>query len=211
MSVVIVERSFAERITGERLLAQDRSLGWCFDAHRVWPKVHCVATDGRRVCCILQAPDAEAVRRAGRSAGMAPPDRLWAATVHGPAADPEELVRRLVPATRSGALAVVERSFAEPTRFEEVQALEDRGAWCLALHRVGFLASCISLDHRRMICLYEAPDVDAVRRANARLGLPFDRVWCAEPFFHEAPHPGSSARNADDGTPTGNPPAAAGA
>jgi hypothetical protein len=155
--------------------------------------VHCVSADGERACCILGAPDAEAVRNVGRSGGLAPPDRLWAATVDGPVAGAEDPTRRFAAAARTGVLAIVERSFAAPQRSDDVRALKDCGASCLGLNRIEFLASYLSLDGRRMICLYEAADVDAVRRINVRLGLPFDRIWGAEPHFHEVPPPGIPA------------------
>lgn len=74
---------------------------------------------------------------------------------------------------------VVERSFPEPVRFEDVQAKEDASAWCLEAHGVRFLRTFFSADRRRMICVYEAPDAESVRLANREAGLPFDAVWTA--------------------------------
>ncbi len=81
-------------------------------------------------------------------------------------------------------LVVVERKFPEPAMFDEIQAIEDAGAWCLDLHQVRFLRTYFSSDRQRMICLYEAPDAEAVRRSQRRIGLPFERVWAATD--HEA-------------------------
>jgi hypothetical protein len=78
---------------------------------------------------------------------------------------------------------VVERVFDEPVDFDEVQALEDRNAWCLELHRIRFLRTYFSSDRRRMICVYEAPDAESVRLANRQAGMPFERVWTAS--IHE--------------------------
>ena len=36
-----------------------------------------------------------------------------------------------------------------------------------------------------MICLYRAPDAEAVRKANRTAGLPFDRVWPARALVPE--------------------------
>jgi hypothetical protein len=82
-------------------------------------------------------------------------------------------------------IVVVERTFTEPVRFEDVQALEDRGAWCLDAHRVRFLKTYFSADRRRMICVYEAPDAESVRLAQTKAEMPFDRVWTAS--VHESP------------------------
>jgi hypothetical protein len=62
-----------------------------------------------------------------------------------------------------GPLAVAERSFAEPVRFEDIQAIEESGAWCLTVHAVEYIRSYFAIDRRRMLCLYTAPDVEAVR------------------------------------------------
>jgi uncharacterized protein DUF4242 len=74
---------------------------------------------------------------------------------------------------------IVERSFEEPMEFAAIQAIEDRGAWCLEEHRVRFVRTYFSKDRRRMICLYEAPDADSVRIAQQKAGMPLDRVWSA--------------------------------
>ena len=88
-------------------------------------------------------------------------------------------------------LVVVEREFPEPAVFDEIQAVEDAGAWCLDLHQVRFVRTYFSSDRQRMICLYEAPDAESVRLSQRRIGLPFERVWAAtdhEPPV-EPPHP----------------------
>ncbi len=74
-------------------------------------------------------------------------------------------------------LVLVERSFDGPVAFEDIQALEDRGAWCLDAHGVAFVRTWFSTDRTRMLCLYDAPDAEAVRAAQATIGMPFDRVW----------------------------------
>jgi len=74
---------------------------------------------------------------------------------------------------------VVVRSFAEPVVFADVQAMEDKFAWCLDIRNIRFLHSYFSIDRRRMICVYEAPDAESVREANTQAGLPFDVVWSA--------------------------------
>jgi hypothetical protein len=82
-------------------------------------------------------------------------------------------------------VVVVERSFAEPVRIEDLQRSEDGAAWCLEAHGVRFLRSYFSQDRCRMICLYEAPDAEAVRIVQEKAGLPYERTWPAS--VHEAP------------------------
>ncbi len=88
---------------------------------------------------------------------------------------------------------VVERSFAEPVAFEDIQAIEDRGAWCLEAHHVRFVRTYFSRDRRRMVCLYEAPDAESVRLAEGKAGVPFERAWAAQPLRHEGPEPDGDA------------------
>ena len=79
---------------------------------------------------------------------------------------------------------IVERAFDEPVSIDDIQAIEDRGAWCLEMYRVRFLQTYFSTDRKRMICVYEAPDAEAVRVAQSKAGVPFERVWAAS--FHDS-------------------------
>jgi len=77
---------------------------------------------------------------------------------------------------------IVERKFEDPETYDELQAQEDRFAWCLEQHRVTFIRSYFSKDRRRMICEYEAPDAEAVREVQRTASMPFERIWTAEVF-----------------------------
>jgi hypothetical protein len=72
---------------------------------------------------------------------------------------------------------IVERSFEEPVEYGAIQDVEDRGRRCLEVRQVRFVRTWFSKDRRRMICLYEAPDAEAVRSAQRKVGLAFDRAW----------------------------------
>lgn len=74
---------------------------------------------------------------------------------------------------------IVERTFEAPTTMAELQAREDAVAWCLAQHGVRAVASLVALDGRAAVCVYEAPDAEAVRATQRQGGLPFDHVWPA--------------------------------
>jgi len=80
------------------------------------------------------------------------------------------------------AWVIVERSFEEPVAFQTVQEREEAVAWCMEVHKVRFVRSFFSTDGRRMVCLYEAPDAEAVRTANRQSGNPFDRIWTTDIF-----------------------------
>lgn len=74
-------------------------------------------------------------------------------------------------------LVVVERTFEEPQSFDDLQSIEDRFAWCLETNRVVFVKTVFSADRKRMLCFYEAPDVEAVRRAQRTAGMPYDAIY----------------------------------
>jgi hypothetical protein len=80
---------------------------------------------------------------------------------------------------------VVERAFGQPVAFEDIQAIEERGAWCLEAHGVRFLRTYFSRDRRRMICLYEAPDAESVRLAEEKAGVPFAAAWSARALRYD--------------------------
>ena len=90
-------------------------------------------------------------------------------------------------------VVVVERSFPAPVAFEDIQAIEDRGSWCLEAHGVRFLKSYFSRDRRRMVCLYEAPDAESVRLAQEKAGVPFDSAWAARVVRHRSAEPEGDA------------------
>ncbi|MDH5676791.1 MAG: DUF4242 domain-containing protein [Myxococcales bacterium] len=92
-------------------------------------------------------------------------------------------------------LIVVERSFEEPRAFEDMDAAEAAVSWCFEQHRVKALRSFLSRNRRHMVCVYDAPDAEAVRKTQLEAGLPHDAIWASEllePPEREQP-PGYSA------------------
>lgn len=72
------------------------------------------------------------------------------------------------------AVFVIERRFAEDIDLTaedvgEINVINDEEG-------VRWLYSFLSVDRRKTYCLYEAPSVEAVRRAAVRAGLPADVV-----------------------------------
>lgn len=69
---------------------------------------------------------------------------------------------------------MVERQFAEqleatPETAAEINRVNDEAG-------VRWLSSFLSADKRKTFCLYEADDVDAIRTAAVRAGLPADAI-----------------------------------
>lgn len=88
MKTVIVERSLLEPVAVSALAERAATGSACLEAHRVRFVRSLVSSDGLRVICEYEAPDAETVRVANRKLGL-PFDRVWAAESFA-AAPPEQ-------------------------------------------------------------------------------------------------------------------------
>jgi Protein of unknown function (DUF4242) len=97
--------------------------------------------------------------------------------------DPDTDLSRFWPGTRYAGAAVVtpdvvvERSFATPVRYEDIKALGQAKAWCLDTYQVKYAHTAFSLDRKRMLCFYSAPDAEAVRHVQREAGAPFTAIW----------------------------------
>ena len=168
MTPVILEREFRSDLAPAGFMQIVNDSVDCLPLYRVTWHESLLAEDGSRLVCRFDAPDTEAVRIVGRRPDVASAV-AWAGTVHD--------TGREGPAN-----VVVERSFPEPVTVEALQAIEDAGAWCMELHRVTFLRTLFSLDCRRMLCLYRAPDAESVRLAQHQAGMPLERVWACRHY-----------------------------
>jgi hypothetical protein len=159
---LFLERTFDDPLTPEAVIEGGRESKWCFDTHRVRWHGSFLSRDGHTMICKFSAPDMEAARRALRD-----PDTdltgLWSGTVHlgGPVAPN----------------VAVERSFAEPVRYEDIKALIGAKAWCLDTYNVKYAHSFFSADGKRMLCFYAAPDAEAVRNVQREAGAPAEAIW----------------------------------
>ena len=61
-------------------------------------------------------------------------------------------------------------------------SLDEPDFGCLTIHRVRTLRSYLSSDGRRMVCVYQAPDVESVRVAKQKAGVPATRLWAARRY-----------------------------
>jgi hypothetical protein len=62
---------------------------------------------------------------------------------------------------------------------ERFNAAQRDNVPCLALHGVRHVVSYVAPDGCKMICVFEAPDAEAVRRNARQLGYRYDNVWAA--------------------------------
>ncbi len=74
---------------------------------------------------------------------------------------------------------IVERTFPEPMDVARIEDMKRNSEWCREQNRVRYLHAYLSPDRRRMICVYEAPDAESVRRYNRQAALPYDAIWTA--------------------------------
>ncbi|MGE0734185.1 MAG: DUF4242 domain-containing protein [Alphaproteobacteria bacterium] len=141
----------------------------CLDLHGVNYENSYLSPDATRMTCQFSAPDAESVRIAFRQAEV-PSRRTWSASLH---------TAQLLDPQKVHNVIVVERSFAEPVRFDDLQKAEDAARSCMDTHSVTFLHTFLSIDRKRMVCFYRAPDAESVRTVQRQSGLPFDAIWPA--------------------------------
>src|SRR5512145_2899613 len=166
MTNMFLERTFDEAFTRDDVLEVGRESASCLDLHRVRWHGSFLAGNGHTMICRFSAADMESARLALRD-----PDvdlsRFWSGTVHksGKPGAPN---------------VVVERSFAAPARFEDIAAIGLGKPWCWETHRVTHTHSFFSLDGKRMLCFYDAPDAEAVRVAQREAAMPASAVWAGE-------------------------------
>lgn len=170
MELVLVERRFATPVRIEDIQALEDAGQWCLNAYGVRYIKTFFSKDGLRMLCLYEAPDAESVRQAETQASV-PYDRAWTcehiqstASVEG--GSPAEYV-------------IAERFFPEPMTRELVFQAIEQGATCFGLYRARHMESFLGSDGHRMVCLFRAPDAEAVRIANRQANAPYTEVWTA--------------------------------
>ena len=165
MTHVIVDRPFSPPLNSEAVFAMAAEGSDCFQLHHVGWHGSLLTSEGRRMICHFEGPDAESARIALRETGSKNP-QMWSATVHN-SPDNAELEPNVA----------VERSWDEAVAMEDIQAMEDAGAWCLDAYNVKFVSTYFSTDRKRMLCLYAAPDAESVRASQRQIHMPVDNVW----------------------------------
>ena len=75
---------------------------------------------------------------------------------------------------------LVEKIFDPPMTEERWNQDIKKAIPCHSSHNVHWIRSMMSRDRSRVICEFEAPDAETVRRSFRKVGLPFVRVWTVE-------------------------------
>lgn len=171
MTEVVVERHYDPPLSDADLRAMIAAGADCLALHRIRWCGSLLALDGAALVCHFRSADAESVRLALRQSGESG-GRVWSGTVHD--------APGLAPADLAGANVVVKRGFDAPADVAALRAAE-RSSGAPA-HEVRWMRSHASNDGRRMLCLYRAPDAEAVRRAQRAAGLPLEQVLAVRRF-----------------------------
>ena len=144
---------------------------WCLDLHRVSLRRHHLALDGRRILCLFEAPDAEAVRRVIRETDHPPVGRLWSALVLGPGPVLEDGLGEAAP------VVIVERELDPALEPAGAQALAARAADIAARTGLRPLVGLASRDGGRRVALHAGNGAAARGHAEAAAGLPQGHAW----------------------------------
>jgi len=174
MELVLVERRFDSPIRLEDILALEIAGANCHQIRGVRFRKTFFSRDRCRMLCLFEAPDAESVRDA-ESQAKVPFKRAWTCThlqgLHSTVMTP------------SVEYVVVERLFPEAVTPDFVSNALRQSGWCLDLHGAEYVESFLGSDGHRMVCIFRAPDAEAVRRANQQGGVPYTEVWTASVHF----------------------------
>jgi hypothetical protein len=160
---LFLERTFDPPRSVADVHAGVRESEWCFQLYNLEWRSSFLAADGRAMICWFAAPDKESARIALRQSGT-DTTLLWAGTVH-------EAREPVVPNI------VVTRSFGDPLSLEDIQSIEDTAAPCLQARRVKYSRSFVSIDRKRVLGLYQAPDAESVSLARREAAMPVDSAW----------------------------------
>jgi hypothetical protein len=92
MARVIVEQVFPAPLTDEQYAAFAKKLDPCLEVRNAFWRRSALSLDRLRMTCEFEAPDAESVRQAMRTSGIAF-ERIWAANVFAVEDYPELLAK----------------------------------------------------------------------------------------------------------------------
>jgi hypothetical protein len=167
-SIIVVERSFAEPSLARALAERERQAAGELQKHRVRRLRTFTSRDLRRMLCFYDAPDAETVRISQEQAQLAV-EQIWCGSAILPARPP---------ASPDGyTTVIVERQIARDLTEADWRQRAESGAWCLATYRVALLESIFAPSHGRAVCVFIAPDAQAVRMANSQPDMPASWSW----------------------------------
>lgn len=169
MSLVVVERTFAEPTSFAALSAAEARVACCLEHYRVRPLVSYQAIAGGQLVCMYEAPDAEAVRVTQVQGSLAF-ERIWCGEAFGSG---------MTPAADGKSVVVSLRCHPQPRTMQEVQQAALHAEGCMRMYRVQHHLTVLATDGLRQLCLFSAPDSEAVRLVHRDLGNDSASIWPA--------------------------------
>ena len=167
-TISVVERHFDPPAGVEEIFEGERRVAdYLRERHMTWLSTF-ASRDRRHLVSFYDAPDAEGVRDTLDRAGVAH-DRVWS----GGAVRPTQ--RPVRPEGYS--TVVVQRETPHGMPEEAWKERVESSQWCLSAHRVVHVESVFSAVSALAVCVFFAPDSEAVRLANERLGSSDLRAW----------------------------------
>jgi hypothetical protein len=79
-------------------------------------------------------------------------------------------------------LIVMERTSDAPVSDEQIEGMKKAAEACLEINDVVRKHTYLSADRRRFVCVFEARDVESVRRSLESAGIPYEHIWPATVF-----------------------------
>jgi hypothetical protein len=168
MGLVVVERHLEKPTPFEEIQALEDNVAWCLEQNGVLFERTYFSRDRCHMICIYEAPDAEAVRTTQRKGGL-PFESIWSGQLLVPPEQP--------PSSGGFETVVVQRVLPTPHSPDQVAALMDGAQGCMSLYRATQRASYLGRDGMRLVCVFEAPDAEAVRAGSLKAGIPLVRAW----------------------------------
>ena len=75
---------------------------------------------------------------------------------------------------------IVEQRLSRCVTPQALAAELARASWCRELYEVEHVCSYLGTSGDRMLCVFSAPDAEAVRVVARRMGYGYERIWAAE-------------------------------
>jgi len=169
MALIIVETTAEQPLTSEFLLdAHERVMPCLTVRNAIW-RYSLLASDRQRMICTFDAPDAESVRESYRQGGVMF-SRIWSGTLMKPDG--------FAPQQNPALLKVMEATYP-PLDEDDWRAVNIKTLHCYAESGIEWIQSYISWKGTKVIYELNAPDLESVRQVQAKLGIPWERVWSA--------------------------------
>ena len=78
---------------------------------------------------------------------------------------------------------ILERNQTEPATDEYLEGMRQAAEACFEVNDVVRKATYVSADGKRFVCVFEAKDLESVRRSIESAGMDYEQLWVAGHAF----------------------------